>query len=89
MPGIPRTAGAYDVAKRLWQQFRATWGQIASRISFWTVMAATVCLSSIYYFVFAESLVQLLHDHQRSEQIRLLSLCAGWIARISRRIKSG
>jgi capsule polysaccharide export protein KpsE/RkpR len=54
--GIPRTAGANDVAKRLWQQFRATWGQIASRISFWTVMAATVCLSSIYYFVFAESL---------------------------------
>lgn len=53
---IPRTAGASDIAKRLWQQFRATWGQIASRISFWTVMAATVCLSSVYYFVFAESL---------------------------------
>ena len=50
----PPAAG--DVAKRIWQQFRATWAEIASRISFWTVMAATVCLSSIYYFVFAESL---------------------------------
>lgn len=53
---LPPTTNSGEIAKRLWGQFRATWGQILSRISFWTVMAATVCLSSIYYFVFAESL---------------------------------
>jgi capsule polysaccharide export protein KpsE/RkpR len=53
---LARPAPAGDVAKRIWRQFRATWADIASRISFWTVIAATICLSSIYYFVFAESL---------------------------------
>jgi capsule polysaccharide export protein KpsE/RkpR len=55
---VRRPAGAGDLAARIWQQFRDTWRNIAGRISFWTVLAATVCLSTIYYFVFAESLYE-------------------------------
>ncbi len=53
---IARPTGSSDVIRRLWEQFRDTWRQIAGRISFWTVVAAAVCLSTIYYFVFAESM---------------------------------
>lgn len=49
-------SGAGDVLSRLWKQFRETCGQIGRRISFWTVMGVTVCLATIYYFVFAESM---------------------------------
>jgi capsule polysaccharide export protein KpsE/RkpR len=45
-----------DVLGRLWDQFRNTWRQILSRISFWTMVGVSVALSSAYYFVFAESL---------------------------------
>jgi capsule polysaccharide export protein KpsE/RkpR len=55
-PEVVAPAASGELLKRLWQQFRTTWGEIAGRISFWTVIAATVCLSSVYYFVFAESL---------------------------------
>ncbi|HSC19632.1 MAG TPA: hypothetical protein VLC74_12020 [Rhizomicrobium sp.] len=41
---------------RLWRQFRETWQQVLSRISFWTVVGLSICLSTVYYFVFAESL---------------------------------
>ena len=54
-PEAPPAASG-ELLKRLWRQFRTTWSDIARRISFWTVIAATVCLSSVYYFVFAESL---------------------------------
>lgn len=47
---------AGDVLSRLWKQFRETCAQIGRRISFWTVIAATVCLATVYYFVFAESM---------------------------------
>lgn len=53
---VVRAPGAGDVGRRIWQQFRSTWAQIVSKMSFWTVMVATVCLSSIYYFAFAELL---------------------------------
>lgn len=53
-----RPAGARDLLSRLWKQFRETSAQIGRRISFWTVMAATVCLATVYYFVFAESMYQ-------------------------------
>jgi capsule polysaccharide export protein KpsE/RkpR len=60
LPDAGRVSGGAvaggDVAGRLWEQFRRTWRQILSRISFWTVIAAALCLSSVYYFVFAESL---------------------------------
>jgi capsule polysaccharide export protein KpsE/RkpR len=48
--------GRSDVLGRLWRQFRETWRQILSRISFWTIIGAAVALSSVYYFAFAESL---------------------------------
>jgi capsule polysaccharide export protein KpsE/RkpR len=53
---VGASAGQSDVLGRLWGQFRNTWRQILSRISFWTIIAASIGLSSVYYFVFAESL---------------------------------
>src|SRR6476646_7235296 len=53
---IPAGAGQSDVIGRLWDQFRRTWRQILGRISFWTIIVAATGLSSVYYFVFAESL---------------------------------
>src|SRR3954468_3870972 len=51
-------SGGRDLLSRLWKQFRATCGEIGGRISFWTVMVATIVLSSIYYFTFAESMYE-------------------------------
>ena len=50
------TAAGRGLAGRLWTQFRQTWQQILGRLSFWTVIAMSICFSTIYYFVFAESL---------------------------------
>lgn len=49
---------AGEILGRLWQQYKKTWGQIASRVSFWTVVGTAACLSAVYYFVFAESLYE-------------------------------
>jgi len=55
---IPRGDGTADVFGRLWAQFKKTWGEVARRISFWTVVGAAACLSTVYYFGFAESLYE-------------------------------
>lgn len=52
----PAAGHTGDVFGHVWRQFLETCRRIASRLSFWTFMAATVGLSTIYYFVFAESL---------------------------------
>jgi len=57
LPEIEPVRRAGDsVLGRLWKQFRETWRRILSHFSFWTVVAGSVVLSSLYYFVFAESL---------------------------------
>lgn len=56
VPAASGGIGLGELLKRFWEQFRETWRQILGRLSFWTVMAAAVCLSTIYYFVFAESM---------------------------------
>lgn len=53
----PATSGG-DLLGGLWRQFRQTCAQIGSRISFWTVIVGTICLSTVYYFVFAESMYE-------------------------------
>ena len=54
---LPRPAiSTGEVWKRLFGQLLDTWRQILSRISFWTVVLAAAALSSLYYFIFAESL---------------------------------
>jgi capsule polysaccharide export protein KpsE/RkpR len=55
---LPPSQGVGELLSRLWKQFRETCAQIGSRVSFWTVMGATVCLATIYYFVFAESMYE-------------------------------
>jgi capsule polysaccharide export protein KpsE/RkpR len=52
----PPALGTGETIKRLIEQLGDTWRQIASRISFWTVVFAAAALSSVYYFIFAESL---------------------------------
>jgi capsule polysaccharide export protein KpsE/RkpR len=52
----PGGIGFGELLGRFWEQFRETWRQILGRLSFWTVIAAAVCLSTVYYFVFAESM---------------------------------
>lgn len=46
------------LAGRLWGQFKETWRQVLSRLSFWTVVGLSICLSTVYYFAFAESLYE-------------------------------
>jgi capsule polysaccharide export protein KpsE/RkpR len=48
--------GAADAAGTVWSSLKETWRRIASRISFWSVIGAVALLSTVYYFVFAESL---------------------------------
>lgn len=45
-----------EVAKRFWEQLKEFWHEILGRISFWTFLGTAVALSSVYYYVFAESL---------------------------------
>lgn len=52
----PPALGTGETIKRLIEQLGETWRQIASRISFWTVVFAAAALSCVYYFIFAESL---------------------------------
>jgi capsule polysaccharide export protein KpsE/RkpR len=56
LEGRPPALGTGDTIKRLIEQLGETWRQITGRISFWTVVLAAAALSSIYYFIFAESM---------------------------------
>ena len=52
----PPVLGTGETLKRILEQLAITWRTILSRISFWTIVLAAAGLSSIYYFIFAESL---------------------------------
>ena len=49
-------AGLVGVGKLVWSSLKATWLKLSLRISFWSVIGAVALTSSVYYFVFAESL---------------------------------
>jgi capsule polysaccharide export protein KpsE/RkpR len=49
-------AGVWGVGKAFGASLKSTIGRISLRISFWTVIGGVALLTSIYYFVFAESL---------------------------------
>jgi capsule polysaccharide export protein KpsE/RkpR len=49
-------AGVWGVGKAFGSSLKATAERISLRISFWTVIGGVALLTSIYYFVFAESL---------------------------------
>ncbi len=49
-------AGAAGVTGAIWSSLKATFERIGRRISFWSVVGTAVLLSTVYYFVFAESL---------------------------------
>jgi capsule polysaccharide export protein KpsE/RkpR len=54
----PRTglAGVTGVGGVVWGSLKATFQRIGQSISFWSVVTAALVLSSVYYYVFAESL---------------------------------
>ena len=52
----PPVLGTGETLKRILEQLAITWRTILSRISFWTIVLAAAGLSSVYYFIFAESL---------------------------------
>jgi capsule polysaccharide export protein KpsE/RkpR len=49
-------AGVAGIGKAIWSSLRETARRVGLRISFWSVVGTAALLSSIYYFVFAESL---------------------------------
>lgn len=51
--GLGAAAGA---AGAIWSSLRETWKRVAERISFWSVVGTVALVTSVYYFVFAESL---------------------------------
>jgi capsule polysaccharide export protein KpsE/RkpR len=55
-PAEPRPISVGDALIRIWQGLRDTWRQLRAHMSFWTIVGAAAVLSTVYYFVFAESL---------------------------------
>lgn len=55
-PAEPRPISVGDALTRIWQGLRDTWRQLRAHMSFWTIVGAAAVLSTVYYFVFAESL---------------------------------
>ncbi|HEY8697272.1 MAG TPA: hypothetical protein VIM02_06610 [Rhizomicrobium sp.] len=55
-PPEPRPISFGEALSRIWQGLRETWRQLRAHMSFWTVVGAAAVLSTVYYFVFAESL---------------------------------
>ena len=51
--GVPGLVGA---GKTTWSALQETWNRMRLRVSFWSVVGAAAVISTIYYFVFAESL---------------------------------
>ena len=51
--GVPGLVGA---GKAVWSSLKETWNRMRIRMSFWSVVGAAAVISTIYYFVFAESL---------------------------------
>ncbi|MBV9993094.1 MAG: hypothetical protein JOZ72_17595 [Alphaproteobacteria bacterium] len=49
-------AGVVGLTGSIWGSLKDTGAKLAQRISFWSVIALVAILSSVYYFVFAESL---------------------------------
>jgi capsule polysaccharide export protein KpsE/RkpR len=49
-------AGVAGIGKAIWSSLKETARRVSLRLSFWSVVGAVALLSSIYYFVFAESL---------------------------------
>ena len=49
-------AGVTGVGGAVWGALKATFQRIGQSISFWSVVATVALLSTVYYFVFAESL---------------------------------
>jgi capsule polysaccharide export protein KpsE/RkpR len=54
----PKTglAGLYGAGKTVWSALKETWNRMRMRVSFWSFVGAAAVFSTIYYFVFAESL---------------------------------
>jgi capsule polysaccharide export protein KpsE/RkpR len=44
------------VGQAVWSSLKDTWNRMRVRVSFWSVVGAAAVISTIYYFVFAESL---------------------------------
>ncbi len=54
----PKTGvtGLVGAGKTVWSALKETWGRLRIRVSFWSVVGAAAVISTVYYFVFAESL---------------------------------
>src|ERR1700743_324752 len=49
-------AGPGGYVGAIWSSLGETWGRIAKRISFWSVISLVAILTTIYYYGFAESM---------------------------------
>jgi len=74
----PGLAGILGAADAVWSALRALLERISKRISFWTVVGTVALASSVYYFVFAESL----YDSQATLSIQNKSSTGGGVSSI-------
>src|ERR1700747_1092968 len=49
-------AGVVGLTGSIWSSLKDTWAKLMQRVSVWSILAGVAVLSSVYYFVFAESL---------------------------------
>lgn len=55
-PSKTGVQGLVGAGKTIWSALKETWNRMRLRVSFWSVVGAAAVISTIYYFVFAESL---------------------------------
>jgi len=74
----PGLAGILGAADAVWSALRAVFSRIAQHISFWSVVGTVALLSSVYYFIFAESL----YDSQATLSIQNKGSMSGGVSSI-------
>jgi capsule polysaccharide export protein KpsE/RkpR len=73
--GLP---GIVGVGKTVWSSLTDTWNRMRVRVSFWTFVGTAALLSTVYYFVFAESL----YDSQAIISVQNKSATAAGVSSI-------
>ena len=71
-------SGVLGVTGTIWSSLRETWNRLRLRVSFWSVVGTAAVISTIYYFVFAESL----YDSQTIFSIQNKSSTASGVSSI-------
>jgi capsular polysaccharide transport system permease protein len=77
-PPASGLSGAGGYVGAIWSSLGETWGRITKRISFWSVITLVAILTTVYYYVFAESL----YDSQAILSIQIKGASASGVGSI-------